>query len=240
MKLIFYILFLYILPAQKPLTVAVSANMKYTFDSLKVVFEKDHHIPLTAVVGASGTLTTQIRNGAPYDLFLSADMDYPNALYKDSLTIGKPIVYAYGTLIIWSTKNTYSSISQMNDSKTVAIANPKIAPYGKEADKVLRKYNYSSKGSIVFGQNIGQVNTYIITHSVDAGITSKSVVKTPEYKSVGSWIDVPENDYTPIEQGMVLLKRSDQMKDMIKFRSFITSKKAQDILHAFGYKQKGN
>jgi molybdate transport system substrate-binding protein len=229
--------------AAESITVAVAANVKYVFDDLAAAFTKDTGIAVTSVVSSSGKLTSQIKNGAPYDVFLSADMQYPATLQKDGLAVVTPKVYANGALVLWTNKTIDLSkgLSVLSDPTIVkvAIANPKLAPYGRETLKVLDYYKLkaSVEPKLVYGESISQVNQYIDTKTVDIGFTAKSVVVSPELKGRGTWVEVPIESYQPIAQGMVILKYgADNHGDAArKFYGFILSKQARAILSQYGY-----
>jgi molybdate transport system substrate-binding protein len=230
--------------AAESITVAVAANVKYAFDDISAAFTKETGITVTSVVSSSGKLTAQIKHGAPYDVFLSADMSYPATLYKEGLAVVAPKVYANGALVLWTNKEVDLSkgLAVLSDTAVtkVAIANPKLAPYGRETIKALDYYqlNASVTPKLVYGESISQVNQYIDTKSVDVGFTAKSVVMSPELKGKGTWIDVPTESYEPIAQGMVILKYGVQNHGEAsrKFYGFILSNQSRDILSQYGYK----
>lgn len=231
--------------AAETITVAVAANVKYAFDDISAAFTKETGIAVTSVVSSSGKLTAQIKNGAPYDVFLSADMLYPESLHQDGLAVVAPKVYANGALVLWTNKDIDLSkgMAVLADAAIikVAIANPKLAPYGRETIKALDYYKLKSSvvPKLVYGESISQVNQYIDTKSVDIGFTAKSVVVSPELKGRGTWIDVPPESYEPIAQGMVILKYGAQNHGDAarKFYGFVlSSRQSKEILSQFGYK----
>lgn len=230
------ILFFTSIFSQEKVTVAVSSNMQYAFFALQSEFQKVNNLQITPIISSSGTLTNQILNGAPFDIFLSADMMYPDTLFKAGFS-NKPQIYAYGSLVLWAGKNKLTSINQLTNSETIAIANPKLAPYGKEAEKVMKKYAYGTKSKIIFGQNVGQVNNYIVTGVVDVGLTAKSVVLSDHNIQMGSWVSIPDSIYNPIAQGAVMINRNQSNRHNIElFYHFFFSEKGRDILSKFGYK----
>jgi molybdate transport system substrate-binding protein len=229
--------------AADSITVAVAANVKYVFDDLANAFTKETGVTVTSVVSSSGKLTAQIKSGAPYDVFLSADMQYPLLLQKEGLAVVAPKVYANGALVLWTNKQIDISkgvavLADANITK-VAIANPKLAPYGRETLRVLDYYKLkaSVEPKLVYGESISQVNQYIDTKTVDVGFTAKSVVVSPELKGKGAWVELPTQSYEPIAQGMVILKYgADNHGDAArKFYGFILSKQAREIFSQYGY-----
>jgi len=225
------------------ITIAVAANVQYTFEELKAAFEKDTGITIKPVIGSSGKFTAQIENGAPFDVFLSADMEYPQTLQKEGLTHNSPRVYAYGTLVLWTMTDLDLSkgIEILGDSgvKKVAIASPKTAPYGRQAVNAFKHYNLYSQvqKKLVYGESIAQTNQFITTKAVDCGITAKSIVLSSNMKDQGRWIEIEKDAYEPIAQGVVVLKHAEKgnLEDAQKFFDFLFSDKAGEIFKKYGY-----
>ncbi len=226
------------------ITVALAANVSYAIDELKSEFNKIH--PDTKVIvtlGSSGKLTAQIKNGAPFDLFLSANMAYPNALYADGLAVTRPLIYAQGALAFFGKKELdYSKgIKLLEDAsiEKIAIANPETAPYGKAAIQAMKKSEIykNVEPKLVYAESISQVVTYALTEA-DIGIIAKSSLysqQMKEYKEGVNWGNVDPQLYTPIDQGIVLLKRAETNKEASAFYDFMLSQKAKDILLKYGY-----
>ncbi len=226
------------------LTIAAAANVSYAFEDLKKAFNK--HYPNTKVrviLGSSGKLFAKISNGAPYDLFLSANMKYPNTLYKKSLALDKPIVYAKGSLAFLSRKprNFSSSIAILlkDDIKKIAIANPKTAPYGVAAFEALAKAKILDTliSKFVYGESISQTVSYALI-AADIGIIAKSSLYSPKMKHFKEnihWATIDTKFYTPIEQGMVKLKSAKNNPAVQNFYDFILSTEAQTIFKQYGY-----
>ena len=192
---IFFILFA--LPAASAtLSVAVAANMQYVFADIKTEFKKETGHELSASYSSSGKFATQIVNGAPFDVFLSADMEYPEYLYAKGFASAAPKVYAYGSLVLWSMKDLdlrqWQTLLADDRVKKIALPNPKTAPYGREAMRVLTFYKLGDKVSdkLVFGESISQTNQYIHSGAVELGFTAKSIVTSSEMTGQGKWIDL--------------------------------------------------
>jgi len=226
------------------INIAVAANVSYAIDELKAEFAKSHpHIQVQVTLGSSGKLTAQINNGAPYGLFMSANMKYPEALYKDSIAIAKPTVYAEGALAyLTSKKQDFSLGIKLLESKNIqkiAIANPKTAPYGKATVEALKKSGIyeNVKSKFIYAQSISQTVTYAIT-AADIGVIAKSSLyssKMKQYKKNINWTDVDANLYMPIKQGIVLLKTQKNNAQYKAFYDFILSEKAKNIFKKYGY-----
>jgi len=224
------------------ITVAAAANVQFTLDELKAEFTKETGIDVQTVIGSSGKLTSQIENGAPFDVFMSADVDYPKRLYKDGVTLAEPKIYAYGYLVLWTLKDSDLSkgIAGLSDSsiKRIAIASPKAAPYGRQAVNAM-KYNHLYPGitsKLVYGESISQVNQFITTQAADIGFTAKSVVLASNMKDKGKWVEVDPKAYKPIAQAVVILKYAKHNEQAAqKFYDFLFSAQAQGIFKKYGY-----
>ena len=194
------------------ITVAGAANVQFTLDDLKAEFTKETGIGVKTIIGSSGKLTSQIENGAPFDVFLSADMKYPAKIHKDGFSPDAPKVYAYGVLVLWTMKNFDLSkgVNVLNDPaiQKIAIADPQVAPYGREAVNALKFYRLYDQlqKELVLGESISQANQFITTGAADLGFTAKSVVVAPNMKDKGKWVEVDPQSYKPIAQGVVVLK----------------------------------
>ncbi len=228
----------------EPLTVAIAANLKYVFDDLATEFKKETGIEAMSALGSSGKMATQIRNGAPFDVFMSSDMEFPEGLYKDghATTPAKP--YAYGLLVLWTQKNVDLSkgVAGLVDVSIgkVAIANPKVAPFGKQALKALDYYKVRAAVTpkLVYGESIAQVSQYVDSKAADVGFSAKSIVTAPETAGKGRWIEVPAESYEPIAHGVVILKHGSEKNGEAarKFYDFVLSEKARTIFAKNGYK----
>jgi len=228
----------------KDITIALAANVSYAIDDLIKEFNQKHSdTKVKVILGSSGKLTAQINNGAPFDMFLSANMKYPQALYKDGLSVDKPIVYAYGSLAYFSTKaqNFKDGIEFLNSPniEKIAIANPKTAPYGKAGLEALKSADIlkSVKSKLVYAESISHVVSYTMT-AVDVGLVAKSSLfssKMSRYKKDINWAEVNPKLYTPIKQGMVILKRTQNIDGAKAFYHFILSKEARVIFKKYGY-----
>ena len=227
-----------------PLTVAVAANVQYAFDDLRAAFTKQTGISIKPIFGSSGKFTTQIQTGAPFDLFVSADMEYPEALHRAGLATSAPKIYAYGVLVLWSMKDIDLAkglaLLADNSIRKVALPNPQVAPYGREALRALQSAKLAEivGPKLVYGESIGQASQYIYSSVVDAGFTAKSVVLSPEMQGKGKWIEVDPQLYTPIAQGVVILKQGQARhpKEAQLFYDFLFSDPARAIFTRYGYR----
>ena len=226
------------------INIAVAANVSYAIDDLKKEFNKLHpNTKINVILGSSGKLAAQIKHGAPYQIFMSANMKYPEILYKEKIAITKPIVYAEGSLVMLSIKKQDFSkgVKLLLDEniKTVAIANPKTAPYGMVSREALQnaKVYKILKKKFVYGESISQTVAYT-NSAVDIGLIAKSALyssKMSQYKKGVNWIEIDSKYYTPIEQGLVLLKDAKNSSEAKAFYDFLQSTKAKNILTRYGY-----
>ncbi|MBV8633782.1 MAG: molybdate ABC transporter substrate-binding protein [Burkholderiaceae bacterium] len=222
-------------------SVAVAASAQYVFEDLRAEFKKETGNDLSGSINSSGKFATQIMSGAPYDVFLSADMEFPEKLAQAGYTTAAPRVFAFGALVVWSMKDIdlHSWQAPFADPGLgkVALANPQTAPYGREAMKVLAaaKLETTLQGKLVYGESIAQTNQYIFSGVADVGFTAKSIVLSPEMKGKGKWIEVPRDLYSPIAQGAVLLKHGADNKAARQFYDFLYSDRARAIFERYGY-----
>jgi molybdate transport system substrate-binding protein len=225
------------------ITAAVAANVQFAMEELKAAFKKESGIEVKAVYGASGKLATQVRNGAPFDLFVSADMDFPDSLRAWGHAPEKPRAYAYGKLVMWTLKDVdlEKGLAALSDSAIgkIALADPKRAPYGREALKALQRSGLADalKPKLVYGENISQVSQYILTGNVDIGFNAKSIVMAPETQGKGHWKDVDSALYDRIAQGAVVCKYGAENNPGLssRFYAFLYSAPAREIFARYGY-----
>ncbi|WP_295654926.1 molybdate ABC transporter substrate-binding protein [uncultured Mucilaginibacter sp.] len=225
------------------LKVAVAANLQSVIKVLDADFAQKTGIVVEPIIGSSGNLANQIKNGAPFDIFLSADMGFPQDLYTSGFAIDKAIVYASGSLIVCSTQNinlkNWQTLILTNNVAKVAVANPAIAPYGKAAIEALAQLGLADKikTKLVTGESIAQVNTYITTGVVTMGFTSQSLLMDAGQTVKLYWVPVEPKLYAPIEQGMVILKhaKENNLQQAEKFYQYLLSSSAKAIFIQYGY-----
>jgi molybdate transport system substrate-binding protein len=242
---VFAVAMLYALTsAGQVVRVAAAANLNSVITVLQNDFNKKTGVAIEVIVGSSGKIVAQIKNGAPFDVFLSADMSYPTALYKDGFSANPPARYALGSLIICSTKNVgferWERVLLTPKIKKIAIANPAIAPYGMAAEGLLKRRGITDniKSKIVYGESVSQVNTYITTGVVDVGFTTLALVKDPANKVPLYWKVIDPRSYPALEQGIVILKNGAANLNAEKFYRYILSADAKRIFEQYGYRTK--
>ena len=225
-----------------PITIAAAADLKYVLDSLVTVFKRQHpQASVTVVYGSSGRFYEQLSHGAPFDVFFSADSDYPRRLQQAGRTAGAPVPYAQGRLVLWSKKLDPSpkGLNTLLDSrvKRIAVANPAHAPYGQKAEEVLRHYQLYDqvKPKLVLGENIGQAAQYAASGAADVGILAYSLALSPELRRLGKFYLIPATAHTPLQQSYVVLKQAKADATAKSFALFIASPTAKAALKKYGF-----
>ncbi|MBT0608118.1 molybdate ABC transporter substrate-binding protein [Aequorivita echinoideorum] len=242
----FLIAFLFSSCAEKrvdKIRIATAANMQFAMNDLAEKFKENTGIESEILTSSSGKLTAQIEAGAPFHIFVSADMKYPNTLFNKGFADEKPKIYAYGNLVLWTLNNSINlTLENLLDPnvKHIAIANPQTAPYGRATEEYLRKSGIydSLRPKFVYGESISVVNRYIHSRSAEVGFTAKSVVLSPQMKNEGKWIEIAQENYGKIEQGALLLKNKSNEENAKKFYDFLFSDEAKLILERYGYSTK--
>ena len=228
-------------PRTPPLTIATAANMQFAMKEITQAFTQKTGIACEVVVSSSGKLTAQIREGAPFDVFVSADMKYPVALFESGRTTSEPEVYAYGRLVLWSTTDGVEpSVEMLHQEKVrhIALANPQTAPYGVAAVETLKHYGIydQTADKLVFGESISQVNQFINAGAAEVGFTAQAAVVSSETEGKGRWLAVDTTAYSPIAQGVVVIDRQGLPKDEAqRFYAFLFSQEGRKVLTNFGY-----
>jgi len=219
--------------------VAVASNFGNAIKGLSQSFEQKTGHKVTLIFGSTGKHYAQIKNGAPFDAFFAADSKRPELLEKEGLASpGTRFTYAIGKLILWSPKKGYveagGRVLEKMSYRRLAIANPKLAPYGKAAQEVLQSRELwgALKGNTVRGENIAQTFQFIQSGNVELGFVAYSQVKRPGHTITGSWWEVPQVLYTPIAQQAVLLKDKETVRE---FLAFVKREESLKIIRDFGY-----
>ncbi len=228
-------------PPTEKLHIATAANMQFAMEVLTEAFTTNTGIACETVISSSGKLTAQIKEGAPFEVFVSADLKYPQALVDAQLTEGPVRVYAYGQLVLWTqiaTLDLSMAALTQPEIRHIAMANPKIAPYGIAAEQVLAYYQLtdSVQPKLVFGESISQTNQFIVSQAAEIGFTARSVVEAPTLENKGRWLALPAESYEPIAQGVVVVRnKGEKLRQAHQFSDFLLTQEAQDILIKFGY-----
>ncbi len=222
--------------------VVVAANMKDAFSEIQNQFQKENKGELKVIYGSSGNFASQIMNGAPFHLFISADEQYPLELFKKGKTINEGAVYAIGKLALITNKGKEIALDgskgKMADAikkaNKIALAKPELAPYGRASVEYLKANNLweLANSKIVYADNITMAAMFVTTGSADIGFTALSIVKSPSVARQISSVELNDG-YQPIKQRMVLIKNP--TPDAIRLYEFMQAPKAKEILMAHGY-----
>ena len=226
------------------ITVAAAADLQAAMPELVAQYQKASGKNVQVVYGSSGNFYQQIQNGAPFDLFFSANLDYAKRL--DAAGLAEPgslYEYAIGRIVLWVPSDSKIDVQDGLKSllpasvRKIAIANPEHAPYGVAAVAALKKENLydALKDRFVLGENISQTASFVLGGSADAGIVALSLALSPNMKEKGRYYEIPAADYPPIEQAAVIVKASQKKPDARSFLAFLKSSQARDVLKAYGF-----
>lgn len=231
-----------LLGQQAPLRVAAAADLQPVLPAILTAFQQQYGRSVVASYQSSATLTAQIENGAPFDLFLSADMSFPQRLVSEGLAdLPTPVLYAHGTLVLWARKNSpfaTPTLETLKDPKlkTLAVANAAHAPYGRAAMALLTRLGLldALRPKLVTAENIAQTAQFVDSGNADAGLISLTSALTPRLREDGNYFTIPRDLYPPIEQGAVVLKRSSDRHGAHQFLNYLLSQPIQEHLSANG------
>lgn len=232
------------LPAQDTLTVAAAADLQPVMTDIAARFEKESGVRVKLSFGSSGNFFAQIQNGAPYDLFFSADVDYPAKLQSAGLIEpGSLYRYATGKIALWapngSTIDVSKGLSILADDNVqkIAIANPSHAPYGRAAEAALKNAGVWDKvtSKLVLGENIAQTAQFVQSGNADIGILALSLVLAPAMKDHGKYFIVPQTFYTALQQATVILKSSQHKELAARFLEYMKSGEIRSLLQQYGF-----
>lgn len=211
-------------------------------------FERETGKKVKVIFGSSGNFFQQIQNGAPFDMFFSANLDYPKKLEAAGLIEnGSYYQYAKGKIVVWvpndSKLNLSSGLKALLDPnvKKIAIANPLHAPYGQAAVSAMQKEGIydSAKDKFVLGENISQTASFVVSGSADIGVVALSLALSPNMKDKGRYKEIPTDEYPPIEQACVILSSSKNKEIAQQFLSYFKSAAVGDLLAGYGFDVSG-
>ena len=226
------------------ITLAAASDLQFAFQDVAARFQKETNHPVKLTFGSSGNFFSQIQNGAPFDVYFSADIDYPKRLEAAGLAEpGTLYEYATGKIVVWAPSGSKVDVSKglqalldSNVSK-IAIANPEHAPYGRAAVAAMKHENIYDKVSskLVLGENISQTASLVASGGADVGIIALSLAVAPSVKSKGQHAEVPTDAYPAIEQAAVILKSSENKDIARQFMAYIKTPAVQTILRGYGF-----
>lgn len=232
-------------PADREITVAAAADLSVALQEIATNFEKRTGIAVKLSFGASGALTQQIQNGAPFDLFFSADMDYPRQLIAAGDADGATLYrYAQGKLVLWVPKDSPLAVEEKGidvlldpSVKKIAIGNPQHAPYGRAAVAALKHFELYEKISskLVLGENVAQAAQFVESGNAQAGFVALAHAVAPAMQGKGKYWIVPAGAYPPLDQGVVLISQSQHRQEAAAFLQYIKSADAVAVLKRYGF-----
>lgn len=234
--------------AGQEITVAAAADLQFAFQDVAARFQKDTGKTVKLIFGSSGNFFAQIQNGAPFDLFFSADIDYPTKLEAAGLAEpGTLYPYAAGKIVLWASNESKLDLSRgmtiLLDPgiRKIAIANPEHAPYGRAAVAAMKRENIYDEvsGKFVLGENISQTASFATSGSADIGIVALSLALAPAMKEKGRYAEIPSETYPPIEQAAVILRSSRQKDTARQFIDFLKTPPLLDLLRNYGFSVPG-
>lgn len=227
--------------SSQTVTVAAAANLRYALHNINSAFEKKTGVKVQMSTASSGKLTAQIQNGAPYDVFLSANKKYPDYLYEKGFAYHEPKKVCDGILVLWTNKdlNLMKNLANLCSLKikTLAIANPQNAPFGMAAIETLNSLGVYKcfERKIIYTENVSQISQYVLNQNADIGFTSKSIVLSPQLKGKGKWLVLSDTLHKPLSEYVILTKRAKNNKYAKQYYHFLFSNKAQSIFKENGY-----
>ena len=246
-RLRFAVLALALLLAATPLRaaqirVAAAADLRFAMDEIVSLFEKSNPGDTVEVsYGSSGKFYAQIRNGAPFDLFFSADIELPKKLVDEGLAAPEVVPYALGRIVVWRPDRDKPPLAltelALPEIRRIAIANPKHAPYGMRAVEALKAAEVwnNVESRLVYGENIAQTAQFVQTGNADAGIIALSLALAPAFVGSGSHTLIPADLHQPLRQGFVILKRGEDKVQTRNFAAFFATGTVRKIMTRYGF-----
>ncbi|MGD9584475.1 MAG: molybdate ABC transporter substrate-binding protein [Lysobacterales bacterium] len=225
-----------------PLTIAAAADLRFALDALIDAYRLDHpQQRIDPVYGSSGMLYTQIQQGAPFDLYFSADSRYPRQLAELGLAASAVLPYACGRLVLWraGTEQPAFTLDDLGGEAIgrLAIANPEHAPYGQRAVEVLQSLGQYERlrPRLVIGENIAQAAQFAQSGAVDAGIIALSLALAPSFQSSGQYTIIPAKLHQPLEQGFIITRQAADPAAARAFAAYLQTPAARAIFQRFGF-----
>lgn len=224
--------------------VFAASDLQYALREIAEVYMKKYpEDRIELIFGSSGKGYAKIKQGAPYHIFLSADMDYVQRLYREGLIVTEPKPYAVGRIVVWTRKESplnpskFPEVLLQPNVKKIALANWEHAPYGKAGKEALEAYGIFEKvrSKIVLGENISQTASFVFSGSADIGIIALSLALAPELQKRGKFWLIPEDKHSPLIQGYGITAEGSKLINVRRFYDFISSKKARDIFIKYGF-----
>lgn len=233
--------------AARTLRVAAASDLQAALPELLEGFERESRATVTVSFGSSGNFFAQIQNGAPYDVYLSADIDYPRQLVASKYAEASSLYrYATGRIVLWTRTDSGIDVRRglpvLKDAavKRIAIANAKLAPYGRAAEAALRREQLydAVRGKLVIGDNISQTAQLVDSGNADVGIIALSLALGPALRASGRYFEIPESAHPPIEQAAVIVSASKNKALARELLAYLKRPEVARRLHDFGFMTK--
>lgn len=222
--------------------VAAAADLKFALQEIVTAFKQAHPAEeVELIYGSSGKFHTQIQQGAPYDLYFSADIEFPRALARAGLAASEVQPYALGRIVLWSARRDASqmTLADLADPAItrVAIANPRHAPYGRRAEEALRAAGLWEKvePKLVLGENIAHATQFVLTGNAQVGIIALALALSPELASKGAYFLIPDTLHAPLEQGYIITRRAADNPLAWRFADYMVGEAARAVMSAYGF-----
>ena len=225
----------------EPVRIAAASDLRFALDDIIALYRGDNpDANIQAIYGSSGKMTTQIINGAPYDLFFSADIAFPERLHAEGLTATEPAVYAIGRIVIWSSTLDAASLTledlAADNIRRVAIAQPAHAPYGMRAEEAMQSAGVweAVQGKLVFGENIAHAAQMAESGAAQVGIIALSLAKFPDLAQHSHHL-IDDALHHPLTQGYVVTRRGGNKPEAHAFADFMTTEAAHGVMTRYGF-----
>lgn len=224
------------------ITIAAAADLKFAMSEIVTRFKGLHPTEKVEVIyGSSGKFHTQIQQGAPYDLYFSADVEFPRELAKAGLAASEVTPYAFGRIVLWSATLDASRMTLESlvapSIHHIAIANPKHAPYGKRAEEALRASGLWERlePKLVYGENIAHAAQFVQTGNAQVGIIALALAVNPELSGPGGYWLIPDTLHKPLEQGFIITRRAENNPLAKRFAEYLSSQSARAVMTRYGF-----
>jgi molybdate transport system substrate-binding protein len=235
---------------KRPLAVAAAADLRFALEEIVTAFRNENaDVAVEVSYGSSGNFFAQLINRAPFDMFFSADVEYPRKLAEQELVVeGSEFLYAVGHLVVWVPVMSPIQVEKLGiqslldpAAKKIAIANPKHAPYGRAAEAALKKLGVHEqvREQLVYGDNVAQTAQFIQSGAADIGVIGLSQALAPELRETGRFWEVPLDAYPRLDQGGVILSWARDRKAAEDLRAYVLSAKGKEILRRYGFSLPG-
>ncbi len=226
------------------ITIAAASDLNFAFKELISEYETASGNQVKLTLGSSGNFFAQIQNGAPFDLYFSADISYPKKLEEAGLIVPESLYrYAIGRIVLWTRHESPVDVTQgiaalrQSSAKTIAIANPRHAPYGRAAIAAMEHFKMYDdvKERLVLGENVSQAAQFVESGAADIGIIALSLARAPAMSAKGTYWEIPTEAHPPLEQGAVIVKASKRADSAKQFLEFVKSRQGVAIMKRYGF-----